>query len=63
MKITITVEDENETRTLTKDYGESWDFDVYAACDYFREAMTVMGFVYVTNVTIHSDDKDWSCRF
>ena len=63
MKITIIVEDENETRKLTKDYGKSWDFDVYAACDYFREALTVMGFVYVTNVTIHSDDKDWSCRF
>jgi hypothetical protein len=63
MKITITVEDENEVRTLTKDYGEAWDFDVYVACDYFREAMTVMGFGYIDNVTMHSEGKEWSCRF
>ena len=63
MKITIIVEDENEVRTLTKDYGDAWDFDIYAACDYFRETMTFMGFVYVTNVTIHSESNEWSCRF
>jgi hypothetical protein len=63
MKITITIESPEDTRALIKDYGDGWDFDVYCAADLFRDAMNVMGFTYVENVTIHSEDKEWSCRF
>lgn len=63
MKITIMMEDENETRTIEKDYGQAWDFDVYSACDLFRDAFQVFGFTYIDNVTAASEDREWSCRF
>lgn len=63
MKITIMMEDGDETRFLVKDYGDAWDLDVYAACNLFRDTMNVWGFNYVDNVIIQSEDKEWSCRF
>lgn len=65
MKITVLVEDpdNNEQRLIVKDFNEAWDFDLFAAADFIRDMLQVAGFSYVDNVTIHSKDKEWFCKF
>jgi hypothetical protein len=56
-RITFTYSDDLDERTIVREIPMNKIFDLFAAADFFTEALQVAGFAYVDAVSIHASDR------